>query len=235
MMHRDRLLEMMDVGLYIAAQGMLAEQVRQDQLASDLSNSSTPGYKSQTSVQESFGSMLLSNGVGSIQTGVKIASEVPNLSQGTLQATGNPLNFAIAGQGFFAVRTAQGVQYTRDGQFSANAQGVLVDQLGDPVLSQSGATIQVGADGTTPATSLGVFNLTTPTQIGNNNFTGTVGGKGTGTVEAGQLEGSGVDPIETMVDMTTSLDSYQAGQRAIETINQTMQESSATVGLVGGA
>ena len=158
-----------------------------------------------------------------------------NLSQGTLQATGNPLNFAIAGQGFFAVRTAQGVQYTRDGQFSANAQGVLVDQLGDPVLSQSGATIQVGADGTTPATSLGVFNLTTPTQIGNNNFTGTVGGKGTGTVEAGQLEGSGVDPIETMVDMTTSLDSYQAGQRAIETINQTMQESSATVGLVGGA
>src|SRR5208283_3857494 len=112
MMHWGRLTRAMDLGLYIAAQGMLAEQVRQDQLASDLSNSSTPGYKPETSVQQSFGSILLSSGVGSIQTGVKIAQEVPNLTQGALQATGDPLNFAIAGQGFFSVRTPQGVQYT---------------------------------------------------------------------------------------------------------------------------
>jgi len=227
----------MDVGLYIAAQGMLAEQVRQDQLASDLSNASTPGYKSQTSVQESFGSILLTNpggGGGAIQTGVKIGQEVTNLAQAPLQATGNPLDFAIAGQGFFAVRTPQGVQYTRDGQFSSNNQGLLVDQFGDPVLSQSGAPIQVGAKGTVPGTALGVFNVPNATELGNNNFTGTAAGTGSGTVEAGQLEGSDVDPIYTMVDMTTSLDAYQAGQRAIETINQTMQESAGTVGLVGG-
>ncbi len=227
----------MDVGLYIAAQGMLAEQVRQDQLASDLSNASTPGYKSETSVQQSFGSILLSSpggGGGTIQTGVKIGKEVTNLAQAPLQATGNPLDFAIAGQGFFAVRTPAGVQYTRDGQFSANSQGLLVDQFGDQVLSQSGTPIQVGAKGTVPGTALGVFNVPNATELGNNNFTGTAAGAGTGTVEAGQLEGSDVDPIDTIVDMTTSLDAYQAGQRAIETINQTMQESAGTVGLVGG-
>ncbi len=227
----------MDVGLYIAAQGMLAEQVRQDQLANDLANASTPGYKSQTSVQESFGSVLLSNpggGGGTIQTGVKIVREVTNLAQAPLQATGNPLDFAIAGDGFFAVRTPQGVQYTRDGQFSSDSQGLLVDQFGDPVLSQSGAPIQVGAKGTVPGSALGVFNVPNAKEIGNNNFTGAAAGAGTGTVEAGQLEGSGVDPIDTMVDMTTSLQAYQAGQQAIQTINQTMQESAGTVGLIEG-
>ena len=51
----------MDVGLYIAASGMQAEQVRQDQLANDLSNASTPGYKTDSSPQESFGSLLMAN------------------------------------------------------------------------------------------------------------------------------------------------------------------------------
>ncbi len=229
----------MDLGLYIAAQGMLAEQTRQDNLASDLANASTPGYKPVTSVQQSFGAILLSNaqngtGVGTIDSGVKIAKEVANTASAPLQATSNPLDFAIAGAGYFAVRTAQGIQYTRDGQFSSSSKGLLVDQSGDQVLSARGAPIAVGANGVVTPSSLGVFNVPNVTEIGNNNFAGAAAGAASGTVQAGMLEGSGVDPIETIMDMTTSLQSYQAGQKAIETIQQAMQASASSVGLIQG-
>ncbi len=65
----------MDPGLYIAASGMLAEQVRQSQLSNDLANASTPGYKPDQAEQQSFGSLLLANTstgqqIGTINTGV---------------------------------------------------------------------------------------------------------------------------------------------------------------------
>ncbi len=183
----------MDTGLYIAASGMLAQQVREDQLANDLSNASTPGYKSDSSVQSDFGSMLMantSNGqtVGQVNTGVQLGAPVTNLTPSTLYSTNQPLDFGVAGQGFFAVRTQQGTRYTRDGQFQENAQGLLVDGQGNPVLSQNGATITVSAQGTVPASSLGVFNVTGVAKQGDNYFTGAAGGRATGTVKQGELE-----------------------------------------------
>lgn len=229
----------MDTGLYIAASGMLAQQVRQDQLANDLSNASTPGYKSDSSVQSSFGSMLLANTatgqqIGSINTGVKLGAPVTDLTPATLHSTGQPLDFGIAGQGFFAVRTLQGIRYTRDGQFQANAQGQLVDGQGNQVLSQNGATISVSAQGTVPGSSLGVFNVTNVAKQGDNYFTGTAGGKATGTVKQGELEDSSVDPVNTMVHMISALQTYQAGENAIQTIDSTMQESAGSVASLGG-
>ena len=227
----------MDVGLYIAASGMQAEQVRQDQLANDLSNASTPGYKTDSSQQQSFGALLLANSatgqpIGSIQTGVGLGRPVVDLTPQPLQQTGQPLDFAIEGSGFFAVRTPQGVEYTRNGQFHANAQGLLVDDLGNQVLSQNGAPIAVSAAGKVTPSSLGVFNLTTATKAGNNNYTGTPAGPGTGTVRQGELEQSAVDPVKTMVDMITSLRTYQSGQNAIQSIDGTMQESAQNVGAI---
>ncbi len=228
----------MDVGLYIAASGMQAEQVRQDQLANDLSNASTPGYKTDSSPQHSFGSLLLANTatgqpIGSIQTGVGLGTPVVNMAPQPLQQTGQPLDFGIAGNGFFAVRTSQGVQYTRDGQFQANAQGLLVDSLGNQVLSQNGAPIAVSSAGTVAPSSLGVFNLTGATKAGNNNYTGAVAGGPTGSVRQGELEESAVDPVQTMVDMITSLRTYQSGENAIQSIDGTMQESAQNVGAIG--
>ncbi len=227
------------MGLYIAASGMIADQVRQDQLANDLANASTPGYKPDTSVQQSFDELLLSNTatgatVGPIDTGVRIGAIITNLTPAALRQTGQPLDFGIDGLGFFAVRTAQGVRYTRDGQFSANAQGQLVDSQGDLVLGQNGGPIQVGRDGTVPASALGVFNLTNPVKQGDNLFNGTAAGRATGTVRAGVLEESGADPISTMVDMISSLRAYEAGQKAIQSIDETMQRSSTDVGSLGG-
>jgi flagellar basal-body rod protein FlgF len=227
----------MDLGLNIASAGMLAEQVQEDQLSNDLANASTPGYKASSSVQQSFGAMLLyntSNGqyVGSVNTGVELKKGATDMAQGPLSATGDPLDFAISGSGFFAVKTATGVQYTRNGQFSKDNQGVLVDQYGDDVLSQNGAPIKVGANNTVPSTALGVFALKNPSQLGNNNFSGTVTGRGTCQVESGQLEGSGIDPIQAMVQMESALDAYTAGQQTIGTIGQTMQESASSVGSI---
>ena len=185
-------------------------------------------------MQQSFGDLLLyntSNGqaIGGIDTGVELKKGVTDLAQGPLNPTGEPLDFAITGSGFFAVKTASGVQYTRNGEFSKNNQGILVDQYGDEVLSQSRGPIKVGADGTVPPTALGVFALKNPSQLGNNNFSGTVTGRGTGSVQADELEGSGIDPIQAMVQMESALDAYTAGQQTIGTISQAMQESSSTV------
>jgi flagellar basal-body rod protein FlgF len=229
----------MDTGLYIAAQGMLAEQVRQDQLSNNLSNASTPGYKPQMAEQQSFHGLLLQNTltgqtIGSIQTGVTVKSVVTDTTPDALNQTGQPLDFGIAGQGYFAVRTADGVRYTRDGQFGANAGGDLVDGNGNPVLSQSGAPVKVSAQGTVPAGALGVFNVPTASEEGDNLFSGAASGRATGVVHGGELEASGVDPISTMTDMIASLRAYQSGQSAIQSIDQTMQEDATNVGSITG-
>jgi flagellar basal-body rod protein FlgG len=218
---------------------MLAQQVRQDQLANDLSNASTPGYKTDSSVQSDFGAMLLANTatgqqIGPINTGVRLGAPVTDLTPATLHSTGQPLDFGIAGQGFFAVRTAQGIRYTRDGQFQASANGQLVDGLGNQVLSQNGAPIALSAQGTVPAASLGVFNVTGVTKQGNNLFTGTPAGRGSGTVRQGELEDSAVDPVNTMVHMMSAMQTYQSGENAIQTISSTMHESATSVGSLGG-
>lgn len=229
----------MDAGLYIAAQGMLAEQVRQSQLANNLSNASTPGYKPDQGEQRSFDAMLLQNTatgqtIGTLQAGVSIDKVVTDVSPSALRQTGNPLDFGIAGSGFFAVQTAQGVRYTRDGQFSSNANGDLVDEQGDPVLSQNGSPIKVSAKGTVAASAVGVFNVSNPVKQGNNYFTGAAAGRATGVVRSGELEESGVDSIQTMTDMISSLRAYQSGQSAIQSIDQTMQEDASQVGSLGG-
>src|ERR1700712_4480472 len=107
----------MDRGLYLAASGMLAEQVRQNQIANDLSNASTPGYKSDRTTQQSFGSMLLQNSangqtIGSQTTAVQVTAEVTDWTPQAVKDTSEPLDLAIVGDGFFAVQTAQGTRYT---------------------------------------------------------------------------------------------------------------------------
>ena len=229
----------MDPGLYIAASGMLAEQVRQNALSNNLSNASTPGYEPQEAEQSSFGAILMSNTatgqpIGTLNTQVSANTYVTQSAPQSLQQTGQPLDFGISGDGFFAVRSAGGVQYTRDGQFQSNAKSQLADANGDLVLGQNGQPITVSAKGEVSASAVGVFNVPNAAEQGNNLFTGRAAGKGTGTVEQGELNESGVDAISTMTDMIASLRAYQAGQSAIQSIDQTMQENAQSVGSLGG-
>jgi flagellar basal-body rod protein FlgF len=227
----------MDIGLFIAASGMVAEQTRQNQLSNDLANASTPGYKPDEATQHNFGTMLMANteggaAIGSVDQGVAVGKTFTDMTPASIQETGEPLDFAIQGTGFFAVRTEAGVRYTRNGQFTASANGTLTDNQGNPVLSQTGATIKVGANGTVAANALGSFEVPGATKQGENLFTGTASGKAAGEVRQGALEGSGVDAAKVMVEMITSLRSFQSGQQAIQTIDQTLQAATTQVGSI---
>ena len=161
----------MDRGLYIAASGMLAEQIRQDQIANDLANAATPGYKSDRTAQREFGDLLLANStngaqVGRQSTAVQVDEIQTDFSPKPSRETGEPLDFAITGEGFFSVRTAQGVRYTRNGQFTVSPQGLLVTAAGDPVLGRGGRTIAVGEDGRVDPRSLDVVILDAPRKAG---------------------------------------------------------------------
>src|SRR3954449_12407583 len=105
----------MDRGLYLAASGMLAEQARQDQIANDLANASTAGYKADRTTQQSFGQLLLTNSVtgqaiGSHSTAVQVSGQGTARTPPPPKGTGEPLDFGIVGNGFFAVQTAQGTR-----------------------------------------------------------------------------------------------------------------------------
>ena len=225
----------MERGLYIAASGMVSEMARQDVIANDLANASTAGYKSDRVVQSSFGDLLLRNTetgqtIGPLGRGARIDRQVTDLTAAPIKETGEDLDFAIEGNGFFAVRTAQGVRYTRNGQFTAAADGRLTDQLGNPVLGQNGRPVTIGADGKVPAASVGVFAVDNARKAGDNFFTGAAGGRGAGQVRSGALEGSGADPVRAMTDMIASLRAFESGQKVITTIDSTLNKASNQVG-----
>jgi flagellar basal-body rod protein FlgF len=243
----------MQRGLYIAATGMLVEQLRQDQIANDLANASTPGYKPDRSMQRSFDSLLLRNTVteqtvGPLTLGAGIAEVRTDLSQGPLRQTGEPLDIALNGDGFLAVATTQGVRYTRNGQLATDASGRLITATGMPLLGADGRQIVVGsadrvtiaADGTVRAGGrvagrLAVVSLADPQKQGEGLFAGRPRPAPAGaTIEQGFLEGSGVDPTRAMVDMIVSMRAFEASQRVIRTIDDTLGRAVNSVGSITG-
>jgi flagellar basal-body rod protein FlgG len=224
----------MERGLYIAASGMLAEMVRQDQIANDLANGSTPGYKADRATQKSFGDILLANTtnnqvVGPLGLGSQIDSIVTDDSPAPARDTGEPLDFAVVGEGWFKVQTPQGTRYTRNGQFAVSPQGFLIDGMGAQVMGQGGP-IRVGPDGKVDPRQIAIFKLTGVRKIGNSYVTGAAGGAATGTVRQGALEGSNADPARSMVDMIASFRAFESGQRVIRTIDETLAKASNVVG-----
>ncbi|MGE4428978.1 MAG: flagellar hook-basal body protein, partial [Solirubrobacteraceae bacterium] len=202
-------------GLYTAAAGMVAEQARQTQLSNDLANAATPGYKRDRTTQTSFGDMLLSNvrtgeAVGPVGHGPYADATVTDLRPQAARTTEEPLDFAIEGDGFFAVQTDAGVRYTRNGQFTVSARGTLADQAGHDVLDTAGRPIAVTAGGTVDGTRVGVVAVNGATKAGEGLFTGAAAGAATGVARQGMLEGSGVDPTRAMVEMIASLRTFES-------------------------
>jgi flagellar basal-body rod protein FlgF len=229
----------MDRGLYIAASGMLSELTRQDQLANDLANVSTAGYKADRVSQRSFGELLLSNTqngqqIGALGLGSEITKFTTDLRPQALKQTDEPLDLAVSGEGFFAVQTDAGVRFTRNGAFASGPGGTLVDQLGHAVLGPNRQPVKLAADGTVPASAVGVFAVTNPVKQGDALFGGTAAGAAAGTVQTGYLEGSGVDSAHTMIEMLGSLRAFEASQRAITTIDSTLHAAATQVGSLTG-
>lgn len=232
----------MERGLYIAASGMVAEQMRQDQIANDLANASTPGYKADRVTQRAFADLLLSNSstgqpVGALNMGVAADRMVTDLTPQPLRETGEPLDLAIGGEGWFAVQTDQGTRYTRNGQFSASGDGRLIDGLGHAVLGRDGQPVRIDAHGGVNPRDVGVFALTGAAKQGDNLYSGTAdpAGPADGTVRSGALEGSGVDPTRTMVDMIASFRAFESSQKVIQTIDESLHKTATQVASANGA
>ena len=111
-------------------QGGLRQERKLESVSNNLANAETIGFKKDT-----------------ISFDLKFKAQVnKDFSQGSFQTTGNALDVALSGEGFFKIETPEGIRYTRNGNFSLDINGVLVDQNGNPVLGQGGAITIAGED-----------------------------------------------------------------------------------------
>jgi len=147
-----------DSGFYAACAGLRAQSQALEVSAHNLANLNTPGFRAQ---DVSFQSLLalvdpaaaneLNHAINNY--GVLEGTHL-DLSAGNVEMTGNPLDLAVEGEGFFAVQTSRGVRYTRGGSFRVSTTGELVTAAGDPVLGQAGTihvptgAVSIGSDGT---------------------------------------------------------------------------------------
>ena len=134
---------------YIALSDQTALRRHMEVLANNLANMNTPAFKAERMV---FGEMISDTAASDIDdmgpiSFVEPLSTYMDFSEGVMTQTGNPLDVALSGDGFFAVQTADGVGYTRAGRFSLDANGALVTTDGLPVLAAGGGPITISQAG----------------------------------------------------------------------------------------
>ncbi|MCK8824574.1 flagellar basal-body rod protein FlgF [Fuchsiella alkaliacetigena] len=242
-------------GMYTAASGMNEAKKRNDVVTNNLANVNTTAYKKDQAVSESFKEMLLkrlpdNKELGSLGTGVKLDGTYTDYSSGGLEKTQNTLDWAIDGEGFFAVQTPEGIRYTRNGNFSLNEQGQIVTQDGNLVMGQAGPLeafgeeISLDNDNNLIVDGAVVDQVQVVTfddldglvQEGSNLYEATpeVGNEfmATGTIQQGYLEASNVNVVESMTEMIEATRQYEANQRVISTYDDTLEQAVNSVGNV---
>ena len=128
----------MDSVGYIILSRLAVQQRATDVIAHNIANADTPGFRGSQSLFSSF----LSRTGGSATAGpghfVDNSATWRDMAAAPLRATGNPLDLALSGDGFFVVQTARGERYTRAGHFGLSPDGTVVDAEGNPLLGQDG-------------------------------------------------------------------------------------------------
>lgn len=234
-------------GIYSAASGMLGAEQRTAVAANNLANVSTDGYKKDLVVQSEFHGLLLhrinserSEEVGRLGGGSRIDGTFTSFTQGGYKTTGNPLDVAIVGDGFFAVETAAGTRYTRNGSFQvldgflATSNGLFVLNPNEQRIPVPADTqVRILADGTVTdgqggvLGEIGVFRFTAPEGLVKqggllfeavNTDRITVANR---VINVGVVELSNVDAIEEMVVLIEAQRAYEAGAKIIQTYDQT--------------
>jgi flagellar basal-body rod protein FlgF len=239
-------------GLFAAASGMLADQIRQDVIANNLANATTAGFKGDVAVGEAFPDLLVSQlqtgaQVGTLGLGSHISQISTNDKQGALRQTGNTYDLAVAGSGWFSVQSANGPAYTRNGTFTIDAKGQLVTADALPVLDDGGRPITIGdgkgsiaPDGRVSVDGRQIARLALTAldparlhKLGDNLYTGTAQkGVDPGRVEQGFLEGSNVNSVKEMVDLISTMRSFEASQKAVQAQDETIGKAVNDVGRI---
>jgi flagellar basal-body rod protein FlgF len=261
-------------GLYAAASAMIVGMERQTIISQNISNVDTPGFKTlllgmddwlKTSVVpekingEAFsgfsiaGNALVQNQLrllGNLGLGTMTSPEVVDYTQGGMQTTGESLDFAIEGDGFFHIQTSSGDRYTRDGRFLRDAEGTLVTIDGNKVLSVDGqeisipdGEIKVNLDGTIYANNqevaqIGVFRFENPeTDIARDpsNLYIAIGAPintEVGNIRQGSLEMSNVNIAQMMTQMVSVARSYEAAQKMVTIQDSLLGKAISTLGRI---
>jgi len=244
----------MDSGLYAAYTGLLARTEALDTAANNLANAGTAGFRAQ---RDYFRSVLagLDDEAPASQVGDAIndygvlGGNLIDQGQGTVTSTGNPLDLALNGQGFFAIQVQGGVQYTRDGGFTRSDAGQLQTARGEAVLDATGQpiTIPTGAitvapdgsisvttaDGSAIAGKVGVYGFPAGTPLvalGNNRFAapdGTEPAVVDSSVEQGALEGANMDPIHGTMQLILVQRQAEMMQKALSVFDNDFDKTAA--------
>ncbi|HOB42284.1 MAG TPA: flagellar basal-body rod protein FlgF [Bacillota bacterium] len=240
-------------GIYSAACGMRAQETRQSLIANNLANVATPGFKRDVGVGESFSEMVVRSGrtpVGRLGMTSAITSAYFDMSEGSVSNTDCPYDFAIEGDGFFAVETDWGIRYTRAGNFKLDADSYLVTMEGHRVLGDDGpirvdGQLVAGSDGVLYADGREIGRLLVVMPSSSDALTKEGGGlfaargevipAGTGEVRViqGALELSNVSVVREMVDMIAGYRVYEAAQRALLSHDACLDRAINEVGRVG--
>jgi flagellar basal-body rod protein FlgF len=227
----------MDSGYYAALTGLLARTQALDTAAANLANAQTPGYRAE---REYFRSFLLDPSAEESQLGQAVnrfgllGGDRLSSAQGPFQQTGNPLDLAIGGNGFFAIQTANGLRFTRDGSFRRSETGLLVTAANEPVLSGAKQSIvippgevAVGADGVLSVSgaavaTVGVFEFSGEMQLkaeGANRYiapeSAAILQSKQFLIRAGSLEGANQDVIQGSLDLLMMQRQAEMMQKAL--------------------
>jgi flagellar basal-body rod protein FlgF len=226
----------MDSGFYAACAALMARSQALDLVANNLANTSTPGYRGQQNIFRSF----LATAAGHQGSGLNRAvndfgvsgGSQMDLTQGNLEHTGNDLDFAIQGPGFFQVQTANGPVFTRNGNFQVSTQGQLITAQGDAVMGEHGVIrivggpVTVSADGTISvqgavAGKIKLVEFPAGTALESVGKTYYSAPKNTGTpakqstMAQGSLESSNVNPVAGAVELVAVQRYAEMMQRAL--------------------
>lgn len=251
--------------LWTAATGMTAQNLNVDVIANNLANVNTTGFKrGRANFQDLMYQQIKSPGADAssagtqVPTGIQVglgvkAAGVENIFlEGSLKPTGNPLDFAIQGRGFFQIQMPNGeLAYSRAGSFSQDSQGQIVTADGNVLqpavnIPSDALSISVGADGTVSVLQPGgvssvlgqiqLADFSNPAgleMLGNSLFRpsnasgeailGTPGDSGLGSIGQSMLEMSNVNIVEEMVNLIAGQRAYEMNSKAIKAADEMLQ------------
>jgi flagellar basal-body rod protein FlgG len=234
-------------GIYTATSGMLVESLRMDVSSNNLANVDTAGFQRQTahiySLPETPVHRVHQNRqqlLGVLGTGAFVDGSRSSFSPGTLRVTQNPLDVALVGSGFFAINTAEGTRYTRDGRFTVNASGLLSTLDGNLVRGERGSIfvgegeVLIGEKGDITVNGEWVdklllveFNDRDALIRHGANLYEALPEAGTpfrypATIVPGTLEMANVNVVREMVNLINIQRSYEANQKVVQAFDETL-------------
>ena len=236
----------MSIGLYNAASAMMVRLSELDTIAHNLANANSPGFRAMRLSFRNFGETLLWAISGTnnrpparLPLGVTVDQQRLEMRSGALRPTGNSLDVALDGDGWFVVQTPQGVRYTRKGNFALASDGTLVTADGYPVLGDNNQPLRISSSaavaslriaetgeifaGSQRLGRLRIVSVQNLQPAGDGYYIGTNPQPSNTRVVQGMLEGSNVQVITELVRMLNVLRTYEMASRTFSAFDASKQ------------